>query len=383
MKCPHCRADLKYRDRRDGKCPQCQSPFALEPRDNALGLSDLRLRGFAERMSEQGKCWYTAAQLGYAIVRNKVKREPQFESRMMMLIGIVVIMALVVICVRVWLLIESVSFFGFCLTFMAMIMVIMVVILGRLAISQSLRPPQHPESSRLSLDRFLPVLERFEEEYVVPWERIHGVLPGRVTAQEAMALRRFQLPPSRVRAVLASPVADVLDCLQANGLPQRLGLALINPDQPTNADETIIALLRSRPRLPLLLVHDASVAGCLLPALLPARWGLAPNHRIVDLGLRPRHVQQLRLPWKREALPRELLDLLERRARIPNGLALTPEECKWLRRGYVTSALFIPPARLVAVVTQAVERLAPARVVDPEAQAQAQARAVGFMTWPS
>ena len=81
MKCPHCLADLKYRDRRDGKCPQCQSPFALEPRDNALGLSDLRLRGFAERMSEQGKCWYTAAQLGYAIVRNKVKREPQFESR--------------------------------------------------------------------------------------------------------------------------------------------------------------------------------------------------------------------------------------------------------------------------------------------------------------
>jgi hypothetical protein len=37
----------------------------------------------------------------------------------------------------------------------------------------------------------------------------------------------------------------------------------------------------------------------------------------------------------------------------------------------------------VTVVTQAVERLAPARIVDPEAQAQAQARAVGFMTWPS
>jgi len=186
-----------------------------------------------------------------------------------------------------------------------------------------------------------------------------------------------------VRAVLTSPVADVLDCLRANGLPQRLGLALINPNQPASADEAIIALLRSRPQLPLLLVHDASVSGCLLPALLPARWGLAPNHRIVDLGLRPRHVQQLRLPWKREATPRELLDLLERRAQMPGGLALTPEEREWLRRGYVTSALFIPPARLVTIVTQAVERLAPARIVDPEAQAQAQARAVGFMTWPS
>jgi hypothetical protein len=369
MKCPHCRADLKYRDRRDGKCPQCQSPFALEPRANALEMSDLRLRGLAERLSEQGKCWYTAAQLGHAAVRNRIRRKPQFDLRdRMLVIGIVAIMVLVSLFVSIF--IEPVRIFS-CIAFLVMI------ILGISAARQYL------ESSKPPLDGFLPVLERFEERYVAPWERIHGALPGRVTAQEATVLRRFQLPSSQVRAVLASPVADVLDCLRANGLQQRLGLALINPDQPASADEAIIALLRSRSQLPLLLVHDASVSGCLLPALLPAKWGLAPNHRIIDLGLRPRHVQQLRLPWKGEAPPRELLDLLERRAQMPNGLALTPEEREWLRSGYVTSALLIPPARLVAVVTQAMERLAPARVVDPEAQAQAQARAIGFMTWPS
>jgi hypothetical protein len=369
MKCPHCLADLKYRDRRDGKCAKCRRPFALEPRGDVLGMSDLRLRGLAERLSDQGKCWYTAAQLGHAAVRNRIRRKPQFDLRdRMLVIGIVAIMVLVSLFVSLF--IEPVRIFS-CIAFLVMI------ILGISAARQYL------EFSKPPLYGFLPILERFEERYIAPWERIHGVLPGRVTAQEATALRRFQLPPSEVRAVLASPVADVLDCLRANGLPQRLGLALINPDQPASADEAIIALLRSRPRLPLLLVHDASVSGCLLPALLPARWGLAPNHRIVDLGLRPRHVQQLRLPWKREATPRELLDLLERRAQMPGGLALTPEEREWLRRGYVTSALFIPPARLVTIVTQAVERLAPARIVDPEAQAQAQARAVGFMTWPS
>ena len=373
MKCPHCLADLKYRDRRDGKCPQCQSPFALEPRDNALGLSDLRLRGLAERLSKQGKCWYTAAQLGCAAVRNKMKEEAEKQASASDG-GILTVIAWIGIGV----IIVALIFVGIASsTTPSFALFIVSILLGSIGISaylQSRKPP---------LERFQKVLEGFEERYIAPWERIHGMLPGRVTAQEAMALRRFQLPPSRVRAVLVSPVADVLDCLRVNGLPQRLGLALINPDQPAGADEAIIALLRSRPRLPLLLVHDASVPGCLLPALLPTRWGLAPNHRIVDLGLRPRHVQQLRLPWKREATPRELLDLLERRARMPNGLALTPEEREWLRSGYVTSALFIPPARLVTIVTQAVERLAPARIVDPEAQAQAQARAVGFMTWPS
>jgi len=368
MKCPHCLADLKYRDRRDQKCPQCQRPFALEPRDNALEMSDLRLRGLAERLSKQGKCWYTAAQLGCAAVRNKMKEEAKKQASDKTLTVITWIGIAVMFVVSVMLFFASFHEVSFVLFMMS-------IFFGGFGISAYL------ESRKPPLERFQKTLEGFEERYIAPWERIYGILPGRVTAQEAMALRRFQLPPSRVRAVLVSPVADVLDCLRANRLPQRLGLALINPDQPAGADEAMIALLRSRPRLPLLLVHDASVSGCLLPALLPTKWGLAPNHRIIDLGLRPRHVQQLRLPWKREAPQRELLDLLERRAQMPNGLALTPEERKWLHRGYVTSALFIPPTRLVTVVTQAVERLAPARVVDPESQAQA--RAVGFMTWPS
>ena len=367
MKCPHCLADLKYRDRRDGKCAKCRRPFALEPRGNVLEMSDLRLRGLAERLSKQGKHQYTAAQLGHAAVRNKIKGETEKQVSVRTQTILIGIMGIV-----------SVALFFFeSLRWCSGALFLLIIALGISAATQYLQSRKPP------LERFQEVLERFEEQFVAPWEGIHGVLPGRVTAQEMTALRQFQLPPSQVRAVLASPVADVLDCLRANGLPQRLGLALINPDQPAGADEAIIALLRSRPRLPLLLVHDASVPGCLLPALLPARWGLAPNHRIVDLGLRPRHVQQLRLPWKREATPRELLDLLERRAQMPGGLALTPEEREWLRRGYVTSALFIPPARLVTIVTQAVERLAPARIVDPEAQAQAQARAVGFMTWPS
>lgn len=342
MKCPHCLAELKYKERQYRRCPNCQRPFALEPRTNALNMSDLRLRGIAERLSElripgidvpvsEQRYRYTSLQLGYAVLRKKEAPKSSLGRKMYA---------------------------------------------AKQAIARYL-PLKSP------LESFLPILTIFEEQFIWPWERIHGILPGRVTADEIAALRLFQLPPQQVRAVLASPVPDILDCLRANDLPKKLGLALINPDRLTRDDEAIIALLRSRPRLPLLLIHDAGVTECLLPVLLPERWGLASNHRVIDLGLRPRHAQQLQLPWERKAPPKELLALLERHAQMPGGLALTPEEREWLRQGYIVPALFIPPARLVTTVTQAVERLAPKPVVDPEVKAKAQARAVGFMTWPS
>ncbi len=388
MKCPHCLAELKYRERRDKKCPQCQKQFALEPRENALKMSDLRLRGLADRLSHQGTYRYTPAQLAHFAIRREL--EPEIKKGW------------------VW---KEPSTFAAAITFGVVFLIGMSCILFAVAETRSLSSAMtailfglvfglaaagiYYQTTRSSnpYRRLLPVLETFEMTYVSPWTSVHGPLPGRTTDQEIAALRQVPLHPSRVRAVLASPVAAVLDCLRANGLPERLGLALLSTDGPyREADEHIIALLRQNPRLPLLLIHDASVVGCLLPALLPGKWGLAPNHRVIDLGLRPRHVKQRRLPWKREQTPQELIDLLERRAQTPGGLSLDKEELEWLRQGFVTSALFIPPAQLVDVVTKAVERLAArpvaapprtsAQAVDPEAQAQAAARAVGFMTWP-
>lgn len=370
MKCPHCLAELRYKERPDRKCPKCQGQFALEPRDNVLEMSDLRLRGLADRLSIQGIYRYTVLQLGYTAAWKKIKKETGEQISLRSSITVTVISGVILVAGML-----GGHFFepAIICSFVAMFGFIGLMIFGTSSIrlyNQSLNPPLH---------RFLPLLASFEEQFVVPWERFYGTLPGRLTAQEIAALRQLQLPLSEVRAVLACPVDDILDCLRANGLPKSLGLALINPERPTDADEAIIALLRSHPQIPLLLVHDASVDGCLLPALLPARWGLASHHRIVDLGLSPRQAQKLRLPWMRKEVPKELINLLERRAQKQNGLPLTPEEIEWLRNGFVTSVLFIAPARLVDVVARAVERLTPKRIVDPEAQAQA----VGFMTWPS
>jgi hypothetical protein len=441
MKCPHCLADLKYRDRRYSKtCPQCQRPFALEPRDNSLRMSDLRLRGLAERLSHQGAYRYTSAQLSHQLIRPRRQRHSSFRSEplrpsfgdgefwkhgfgiILVIVGSFLTFFLLPSYRLVPLAILFLYFFynlfiyeypGYLskmtnITMMLAVATSIVILLiwednttvwvVHLALivitvfcisineyhrytrtlrnyqQKILNPPKYSDYRPVESDEFI-------QRYIQPWEAIHGTLPGRLTDQERAHLRASYAPPSQVRAVLASPVADVLDCLLANGLPERLGLALLSIDGlQTEADERIIALLRQRPRLPLLLIHDASVAGCLLPALLPDRWGLAPNHQVIDLGLRPRHVMKHQLPRRQEQVEAGLLDQLKHETKGSGRLALDDEELQWLCDGWMSSALFVPPVWIVTVVSAAVERLAQAQHAEQEAQAQA--RAVGFMTWP-
>ncbi len=391
MKCPHCLSELRYRERTGRMCSHCRSPFALEPRENGLSLSDLRLRGIAERLSGKGTYRYTARQLAHAVVFQVSKRRSQFTSllsrKLMNLVVPFFIVIFIMSCIGFVISMSEM----FLIYSLQMFLIFLFVVLVILIPIYSLFFRKNP----LDIKRFEQVLAQFEVHYIEPWEHIHGLLPGRVAEKEIVALRQFHIPLSRVRAVVASFSEDVLDCLRVNGLVEQLGLALLNPRQLTDFDRDVINLLRNRPRLPIFLIHDASLFGSLMATILRKEWELTPQHQIIDLGLHPRHGQRLRLPWRKLQPSRALLQLFEWQASVPNGLKLTKAEQKWLRKGYETSVLFIPPARLIKVVTKAVERAAPKRatvaveqtvpkqMVDPETQAQTKARSVGFMTWPS
>jgi hypothetical protein len=391
MKCPHCLAELRYRERTGRSCSYCQKTFALEPRENKLSLSDLRLRGIAERLSGKGTYRYTARQLAHAVILQASKRRLQFTSflswRLMNLLVPFSVIIFVMLCVNLVISNSVASLIYLLRIFLIFLFVLLVILIPIYSLLFRKNP--------LDIKRFEQVLAQFEVHYIEPWEFIHGLLPGRVAEKEIIALRQFHMPLSRVRAVVASFSEDVLDCLRVNGLVEQLGLALLNPRRLTDFDRDVINLLRGRPRLPLLLIHDASLFGSLMATILRKEWELTPQHRIIDLGLHPRHVQKLRLPWRKLRLSREWLQLFEWQASVPNGLKLTKAEQKWLRKGYETSVLFIPPAHLIKVVTKAVERAAlkratvaveqtvPKQMVDPETQAQTKARSVGFMTWPS
>ncbi len=377
MKCPHCLAELPYRYRTSRICSSCHKAFALEPRENVLGLSDLRLRGIAERLSGKGTYRYTARQLAHAVAIQVLRLEKKKDFNL----GLIIAMSL-------FMLIITCSSLSVSLIFNSIVPLILPIFIFAFFLFAHIK-------SLKTLPKVYKEIEQFEVHYIEPWEFIHGLLPGRVAEKEIVALRQFHMPLSRVRAVVASFSEDVLDCLRANGLVEQLGLALLNPRQLTDFDRDVINLLRNRPRLPIFLIHDASLFGSLMATILRKEWELTPQHRIIDLGLHPRHVQRLRLPWRKLQPSRAWLQLFEWQASVPNGLKLTKAEQKWLRKGYETSVLFIPPARLIKVVTKAVERAAPKRatvaveqtvpkqMVDPETQAQTKARSVGFMTWPS
>ncbi len=395
MKCPHCLAELRYRERTGRSCSYCQKTFALEPRENKLSLSDLRLRGIAERLSGKGTYRYTAQQLAHAVVfRVSIrvsKGRSQFTSflsqKLITFVAPFFIIIFIMLCLN-FVIFRSVMFL---INFLPILLIFLFVVLIMFIPMYFMFFRTNP----LDIKESAQALAQFETEYIAPWEQIHGPLPGRVAEKEIIALRQFHMPLSRVRAVVASFSEDVLDCLRVNGLVEQLGLALLNPRRLTDFDRDVINLLRSRPRLPLLLIHDASLFGSLMATILRKEWELTPQHRIIDLGLHPRHVQKLRLPWRKLRRSRELVQLFEWQASVPNGLKLTKAEQAWLRKGYETSVLFISPARLIKVVTKAVERAAPKRatvaveqtvpkqMVDPETQAQTKARSVGFMTWPS
>ncbi|GEM_PF-3041698 len=78
MKCPHCLADLRYRERSGRTCAKCRHPFALEPRAHELKLSDLKLRNLAERLSRHGRYTYTSAQLGHFAIAQWIK--PRYKE---------------------------------------------------------------------------------------------------------------------------------------------------------------------------------------------------------------------------------------------------------------------------------------------------------------
>ncbi|MDN5270699.1 hypothetical protein QTO31_01800 [Chloroflexus sp. MS-CIW-1] len=56
--------------------------------------------------------------------------------------------------------------------------------------------------------------------------------------------------------------------MRVNGLVEQLGLALLTPCQLTDFDRDVINLLHSRPRLPILPIHDASLFGSLMATIL-------------------------------------------------------------------------------------------------------------------
>jgi hypothetical protein len=366
MICPHCQANLLYREREGNRCAKCKRVFALEPKANPLHLHDLRFRRLNDKLSEGDTLYYTVPQLLYQASRKQleVKKAPYG----CMVGGLVLASFFIFLSLN--------STIG---TPISLMVIGVVLALGWWLL---VLPAGHPARYlKLPMD-----LRWFEREVLARWAQVYGVLPPKLLdSRKRESLPDHQPPPDQMRAALACPEPAVLDCLRANGLPERFSVGALPTTPPfTQAEEGTLKTLRTRSDIPLLILHDASVPGVLLPQTVKQTLGLSDHHRIIDLGLRPNQVIQynlMRLGAKPSAgqLKRLEQQIITSKV-LPGQVTLSREAFDWLKLGYTSPILALTPNRLIKIVTGALERVqqGAAPIPTPEQQVQA----LGYMSWP-
>ncbi|WP_054816628.1 hypothetical protein [Nocardia arizonensis] len=337
MICPHCSVNLLRRERNGRVCGGCKRPFALEPKESVLGLHDIRVRALADKLGDGRGLRYALPQLWYAASR---KHMPDLDKRFL---GRRFLVSVPIVGLGVLGIIGGAFPAG-----PALAVILGAVILVNIAMT----------AFKARIVRGMPVkmpvpYEKFRAEVLDRWGKVYGGPPPGSIPEGAAP------PPGPPRPRLAAVCPDrgVLACLAANDAAGAWGMAL--------ADR----LEHLPPGVPVLILHDASVAGLRFAAETQAALG----PRAVPVGIAPRALldkeKALRLRHGRPE-PDEL-------QRLRAG-SVSEAEIAWLADGWWSPLAAVPPAKLLAAVGSAVQRVEDAG--DPDRR---RARAVGFLTWPT
>ncbi|MGW0857180.1 hypothetical protein [Streptomyces sp. NPDC002690] len=350
MICPHCEHQLLRKERPGNRCAYCRRVYALDPKTNVLGLSDLRVRRVMAALSADGRFAVAPGQLWYALSRRSLRKSSLGDvwNSLTGVAGFVLLLAGVLV--------------PFVPAFVAGVLLSLVslsVVVVRSA----------------GVGRGVPQVDRaaFRSAVLTPWLRVYGELPpGMVDDREwipdgpspARTKTVGPTPADRAAGVLLCPDPSIIAFLTAEGMAGHYGLALVR-----TLDEAVALA----PRGPVIVLHDADAHGALLAR--HARDAF-PGIRVVDAGLPVRKVRGLahavpvRDRWRRPpaGARRELAALGE----------FDTAELKWLGRGWGFPLVALPPVRLLEVVA----RYAGRATGQPD-PARAEAAGVGFLTWPS
>ncbi|MCX5401863.1 hypothetical protein [Streptomyces sp. NBC_00102] len=354
MICPHCEHELLRKERPGNRCAYCRRVYALDPKTNALKLSDLRVRRAMAALSADGRLAVAPGQLWYALSRRSLRTSG---------LG------------AVWNPLTGVLGFGLLLAGVVIPFVPAVVAGGILSlVSVSL-----VVARSTGVGRGVPAVDRdaFRSRVLAPWLRVYGELPTGMVDDPVREWKPQSVRPARRKTVAPAPPRDagapgVLLCpdpsiiafLAAEGVADDYGLALVR---------TLDEAAALAPRGPVIVLHDADAHGALLARRV--REAL-PRVRVVDAGLPVRKVRGLahavpvRDRWRRP-------DAAARRELAALG-AFTEAELKWLGRGWGFPLVGLPPARLLDAVTRCA-----ARATGRPDTARAGAAELGFLTWPS
>lgn len=337
MICPHCSQNLLRKERSDRRCSKCRKPFALEPKESPLELHDVRVRALADRLSAGRGLSYTLTQFRCAASRRRLTDLDNTAVNALLVSFFAIIIGTFVLCILGW--------FG----------ILKVLIGGVLALITSVVTVMAlwPLMRRWTRVRMPASATEFGADVFGRWCATYGSLPPGAVDETQVPIPVVENP----RFALVCPNLSVRACLAANQVPRQYDMALLEDAHAVPAG------------VPVLMLHDASL------------WGLAfarqtrelLGDRVRDIGLAPRTVMddESAIRLRERAVKRSQVAFLDTEP-------LTLREVKWLADGWWSPIAAIPPARLLGVVSRAVQRHEDA--VDPDRRA---ARDIGFLTWPT
>lgn len=302
MKCPNCFADIRYSERRNNQCPKCFGSYVFEPKTHPLGLTDDYFSRTVDKISDNGKIYFTPEQLYFALTRKQNRKND--------LDGFLLVVAIITIALAV------------CNGLIAVALIVglfwaIFFTYRKFYAGKVIKLPQ--------------TFSDFDESVLQPWKMAHKKLPPHLITKKTDS-EEFK---KKLHGFLICDSNDAATFLNANKMDEKFNLFITKDFQNPR--------INSRTDLPIFVLHDAGARGYEFAEQIKK---LYENDReVFDIGLRPNDVKVFELPIFRAKFPNQV-----------NTPELTIEENKWLDKGFYTPLYVLKPSHLIEYVSGKIER---------------------------
>ncbi len=338
MKCIHCDADSKYKEREGRKCPKCNHKFAMEPKDGDT-LTDGAIKHVLEIAGSKGQVKFLAEHAYLAYCRRHPRWtlawKPESPVLSFFLAATLGAAAAATASAEHWLVAAVLLWLAWLFGKAGFDTVRSNAVGASEAATVDVAAPKLAQTSltfslfREYLDRYCQVHGRPKNLVGFPENDAPKRLKGGANTQLFKEVEHYSFD----RAVICDR-ADLVDVLVANDFHFENNCAILSIDgHPTAVFGTVRKMLRKNPKLVVLAVHDASVEGCRLAWQLrhDPQW-FANTGRIVDVGLRPAHAAHFANQAAALLHPTD----------VTAGDGINAAEARWLGRYHLSAAAILP-----------------------------------------
>ena len=342
MKCIQCDADNNLKDRtaNQGRCKNCNHPFAFEPTtmDVKLRFTDGFFAKALADISANDTLYFTPKQLFYLIQKRLTRKEVVAARTSGILSGCVLVL------------------FGFMLGlhlfwtwFILLPLGIYVFLAGSLMSPRRMRLTSHTISKTM--------LNAWLEQ----WQRVNPspakLLPTPGRAHALTPVDDDVTAYSFDRVLVCDSVA-IAQLLIANNIHFEHNCAVLSiTGYPRTIFATTMTMLRRNPDLQVIALHNCSPRGMALVHELRTSpdWFAENTPVIFDLGLLPRQIEAAR--------QQAYIQVSTESAQVAQGLSaevrqsLSETELQWLEAGYFVELESFTPQKLMQIVGRGIARM--------------------------